>query len=299
MNLLYIAALLPLISLVLLLAAQRREPAPLPAPMQLRARRFTHWLGSLPIYRDSGNAWRAATRRSRRLAHLSRTLQRAGINNPRDQFAVYVSMFIGANLMGTLASVVARAGGHTAWGGTYIGIATTIGFTIAAIIAVRAYADRRQRLIEEEAPTVVQITRMLWRAGLSLPRTFSVLCNELRQLAPETTRELSSALRRIETGDNQEEVLADIAQLTKSDGFREYLVITRQVSQSGGGVDQALSDLYQLLQNRRRTELQEKVSKLSAKMSVVMMSMLFPALLIVLGGPGFIAIGSALSHLGR
>jgi tight adherence protein C len=124
------------------------------------------------------------------------------------------------------------------------------------------------------------------------------LCEELHRLAPEATRELRSALQKIGSGQTQEEALADLATLTTAEGFREYLIITRQISQSGGGVDQALADLYQLLQHRRRTELQEKVSKLSAKMSVVMMLFLFPALLIVLGGPGFIAIGGALAHLG-
>ena len=44
--------------------------------------------------------------------------------------------------------------------------------------------------------------------------------------------------------------------------------------------------LKQLIDDRRLTRLQEYISKLSAKMSVVMMVFLFPALLIVLAGPG-------------
>jgi len=39
------------------------------------------------------------------------------------------------------------------------------------------------------------------------------------------------------------------------------------------------------------------VSKLSAKMSVVMMLFLFPALLIVLGGPGLVSINGAFSTM--
>jgi len=54
--------------------------------------------------------------------------------------------------------------------------------------------------------------------------------------------------------------------------------------------------LKQLLDDRRLTRLQEYISKMSAKMSVVMMVFLFPALLIVLGGPAFIGIARALSH---
>lgn len=59
----------------------------------------------------------------------------------------------------------------------------------------------------------------------------------------------------------------------------------------------SLLALKQLLDDRRLTRIQEFVSKMSAKMSVVMMVFLFPALLIVLGGPAFIGISRALSNL--
>jgi tight adherence protein C len=58
----------------------------------------------------------------------------------------------------------------------------------------------------------------------------------------------------------------------------------------------SLLSLKQLLDDRRLTRLQEYVSKMSAKMSVVMMLFLFPALLIVLAGPGFTAISRAFAN---
>jgi len=58
----------------------------------------------------------------------------------------------------------------------------------------------------------------------------------------------------------------------------------------------SLLALKQLLDDRRLTRLQEYISKMSAKMSVVMMVFLFPALLIVLGGPAMIAISRALNN---
>jgi len=302
--LLYIAALLPMLGLAALFGYYRQsqavdtdETAASPTPNPAGERPFTQRLGELPLYRERGNTWRAARRRSRRIAGLSLTLQRCGIVNPRDQLALFTSVIAGAFFVGATCALwlwmlnrePARIA--TAALGSCFGL---IAFVFAGI---RRHAAQRQLNIERETPTVIQMTRMLWRAGLSLPRTFAVLCEELQQLAPETTRELRRALQKINTGQSQEETLAELAELTTAEGFREYLVITRQVSQSGGAVDQALADLYQLLQNQRRTGLQEKVSKLSAKMSLVMMLLLFPALLIVLGGPGFTAIGAAMSNM--
>lgn len=59
----------------------------------------------------------------------------------------------------------------------------------------------------------------------------------------------------------------------------------------------SLLALKKLLDERRLTNLQEYISKLSGKMSVVMMLFLFPALLIVLAGPGMSAIGRALGGI--
>ncbi|MNC72975.1 hypothetical protein D3C75_1241030 [compost metagenome] len=56
----------------------------------------------------------------------------------------------------------------------------------------------------------------------------------------------------------------------------------------------SLLALKDLLDDRRLTRMQERVSKMSAKMSAVMMVFLFPALLIVLAGPGFSALTRAL-----
>ncbi len=75
--------------------------------------------------------------------------------------------------------------------------------------------------------------------------------------------------------------------------------ILQQLLHQGGGAMKSLQALKQLLDDRRLTRMQEFISKMSAKMSVVMMVFLFPALLIVLAGPGFIAISKAIGHLKR
>lgn len=300
-----IATLLPLLGLLPLFIHMRQmrpaqtEEANIPATTGAEPKRaFSQWLGTLPVYRDRGNSWREARQRSRRIAGISLTLQRCGIGNPRDQLAICMSIAISALLLGVLGGVLAFLLKKPVGDIVGTALAVCVVLIFCALVFVRQYAARRQLAIEQETPTVIQMTRMLWRAGLSLPRTFAVLCDELRQLAPEITRELRSALQKINSGQSQEEALAELAELTTAEGFREYLVITRQVSQSGGAVDQALADLYGLLQNQRRTGLQEKVSKLSAKMSVVMMLFLFPSLLIVLGGPGLISINGAFAQMG-
>ncbi|MNP31181.1 hypothetical protein D3C76_1242910 [compost metagenome] len=78
------------------------------------------------------------------------------------------------------------------------------------------------------------------------------------------------------------------------DEFIDTCVILQQLLVQGSGAMKSLLALKDLLDDRRLTRMQERVSKMSAKMSAVMMVFLFPALLIVLAGPGFSALTRAL-----
>ena len=61
------------------------------------------------------------------------------------------------------------------------------------------------------------------------------------------------------------------------DEFTDTCVILQQLIHQGGGAMKSLLTLKALLDDRRLTRLQEYISKMSAKMSVVMMLFLFPA----------------------
>jgi tight adherence protein C len=120
-----------------------------------------------------------------------------------------------------------------------------------------------------------------------------VLSNEGKQLLPALTHELRLVLARVDSGLELGEELNKATRLLAVDEFTDTCVILQQLIHQGGGAMKSLLTLKQLLDDRRLTRLQEYISKLSAKMSVVMMLFLFPALLIVLAGPGFTALSHA------
>ena len=113
------------------------------------------------------------------------------------------------------------------------------------------------------------------------------------QLLPILTGELRVVLSRVDSGLELNQELDKAASLLAVDEFDDTCVILKQLLQQGGGAMKSLQSLKSLLDDRRLTRMEEYISKMSAKMSVVMMMFLFPALLIVLGGPSFIAIARA------
>ncbi|AKS06591.1 type II secretion system F family protein [Pseudomonas trivialis] len=159
-----------------------------------------------------------------------------------------------------------------------------------------AAAKYRQQAIAKEISTFIPLLRILFESGMAIEQSLRVLGNEAERLLPALTHELRLILARVDSGLELSEELGKTARLLEVDEFTDTCIILQQLIHQGGGAMKSLLALKQLLDDRRLTRLQEYISKMSAKMSVVMMVFLFPALLIVLGGPAFIGIARALNH---
>lgn len=160
-----------------------------------------------------------------------------------------------------------------------------------------AAAKQRQKRLAVEISTFIPLLRILFESGMAVEQSLRVMSIEARELLPELTSELRLVLARVDSGLELGEELSKAVKMLEVDEFTDTCVILQQLIHQGGGAMKSLLALKQLLDDRRLTRMQEYISKLSAKMSVAMMVFLFPALLIVLAGPGFIAISRALVHL--
>ncbi|MEX1667673.1 type II secretion system F family protein [Zhongshania guokunii] len=248
---------------------------------------------------NSKDMWRQLREENTHIASLSQLLRRAGLLNTEQQVNT-----ISITLIAIIGTAICL-GIYTYFNGTpptTILFIITLGFISLVYLAyffLKKIAQSRQEKLNQETLILVQTTRMLWRVGLSLPRTLAIICDQLRNLAPTCSQELQLAVNKIESGQSQEEALYELIGCTNAEGFKEYLIVVRQQAITGGSIDKALDELYRLLQNRRKLDLQEQVNKMSGKMSLVMMLFLFPALLIVVAGPALMSISTAIGNLGQ
>ena len=172
-----------------------------------------------------------------------------------------------------------------------------LGFATGYLLPKRVLASmakRRQEQISQEVSTFIPLLRILFESGMAVEQTLRVMSNEAQQLLPVLTSELRLVLARVDSGLELGEELSKTSLMLSVDEFSDTCAILQQLLYQGGGAMKSLQALKQLLDDRRLTRMQEYISKMSAKMSVVMMVFLFPALLIVLAGPGFIAISKAM-----
>lgn len=176
-------------------------------------------------------------------------------------------------------------------------LALGAGFLLPKRVLVLA-ASKRQRQLVAEISTFIPLLRILFDAGLTVEQSLRVLGEQGRKLMPVLCGELAALLKRVDSGLELGEELQQLATLLDVDELSDCLTILQQLLRQGGGAMNSLAALKKLLDDRRLTGMQEYISKLSGKLSVVMMVFLFPALLIVLAGPGLSAIGRALGSAG-
>lgn len=222
-------------------------------------------------------------------------LDRIGWRRSR-QRSLYAALQVGVPLLMALAAVlvqqVAYPASHTPWLLPMFGLG--IGYLLPKRVLAWA-AARRQRQIAEEVSSFIPLLRILFDSGLAVEQSLRILSSEGRELLPVLSEELRLVLIRVDSGLALAPELEQTAKLLSVDEFSDTCVILQQLLVQGGGAMKSLLALKQLLDDRRLTRLQERISKMSGKMSIVMMVFLFPALLIVLAGPGLTALARAFS----
>jgi tight adherence protein C len=173
-------------------------------------------------------------------------------------------------------------------------VAFVLGF-LSPRYVLRYRAKVRRSALSRETPTAIYLLRMLFDAGLSTEHALRVMHDEGRVLMPNLSEEIAGALQRMDAGHDRADALHEMAEPLDVAELTDTVAILKQVTRYGGNIRESLMKFAQLMEERQQLALREYVNQLSGKMSVVMMIFLFPALLIFLAGPGFLALGRGLA----
>ncbi len=175
-----------------------------------------------------------------------------------------------------------------------------IGFAIGWMLPkwlMQRHVNRRRRGAEEELPLLIDLLRLLQGVGLSVDQSLHVLVGEFRVVMPTLGHELNNAIDLYARGRTREQSLARLASGFDNDDLSAICRLIVQVDKHGGAVQEPLTRFSERLRERRKLELKAKVARLTVKMTGVMVLTLLPALLIVTGGSGFVALLRGLSRV--
>ena len=226
-----------------------------------------------------------------------RLIEKCGYSTLRPQLYFFVARIALAILVPLAAWAYMEAGGSPPNIFVLCG-AFFIGFMGPKWLLRRRASQRRAR-IDHELPLFVDLLRLLQGVGLSLDQTLHIMAEEFGNVLPVLAQELALANRQYAQGRSREHSLNRLGNLYESEQLSGLVSLLVQVDRHGGAVQEPLRMFSDRLREHRRSEMKEKIGKITVKMTVIMICTLLPALIIVTAGPGFLAVMRSVGSMSR
>jgi tight adherence protein C len=219
------------------------------------------------------------------MSRIRRRLSRAGFTNP-SAAVIYAALEV------TLP-VVAGAAALSIFG-------SPRGFMVGSLLAIAAYlvpgllvgriVTRRQMQIRNGLPDALDLIIVCVEAGLSLDQAVLKASEELGLSHPALADELQQVTNEIRAGKPRMEAFRNFAARTKVDDVRALVAMLIQTDRFGTSIAQALRTHADTGRSVRRQRAEERAAKLGVKLVFPLVFCLFPAMYVVMLGPGAIRI---------
>lgn len=160
------------------------------------------------------------------------------------------------------------------------------------------WAGKRRDKVGQELPLFVDLLGLLQSVGLSLDQSLQIIAADFRHVLPVIGAELDAANRQYSQGRTREHAFQRIAHLHDNPHLADLVTLVIQVDRHGGAIQEPIRQFSERLRLQRKTDMKARIGKITVKMTVVMVTTLLPALIVITAGPGFLAIARSVSSMG-
>ena len=157
--------------------------------------------------------------------------------------------------------------------------------------------SRRQKVIRNGLPDALDLFIVCLEAGCSLDQAIVKATDELEIAYPALAEELKLITTEIRAGKPRLEAFKNFAERTRVDDVRALVAMLIQTDRFGTSVGQALRTHADQSRTKRRQDAEERAAKLSVKLVIPLVFLLFPALYVVILGPAWIKIMKVFSQV--
>jgi tight adherence protein C len=159
---------------------------------------------------------------------------------------------------------------------------------VAPTFIVAARANRRKREILRALPDALDLMVVCVEAGLGLNQALQRVAEEIAIVSPTLGEQLGLVNLEIRAGTARDDALRNLANRTDLDDLRSLSTVLIQTERFGTSVAQALRTHSDTLRTKRRQRVEEASAKTAIKMLFPLVFCIFPALFLVILGPGFL-----------
>jgi tight adherence protein C len=149
---------------------------------------------------------------------------------------------------------------------------------------------RRQERLDRALSDIVDLFVICMEAGLSLNATINRVAEEVRGTYKEFSEELAITSAEVRTGIPWDEAFDNLARRTEVQSIKSMVALIIQSDRLGASIATALRNHSEFVRTQRILRAEEKAAKLPIKMIFPLIFCIFPAIIIVVVGPGIIHI---------
>jgi tight adherence protein C len=171
-----------------------------------------------------------------------------------------------------------------------------MGLMVPPLVLDSMIARRRER-IQRSLADAVDLMVACVEAGLSINAAILRVAQELRMTHPDIAQELHLCALEIRAGKPRDEAFRALGERTGVKDMKALVAMLIQTERFGTSIARALRVFADSLRTKRRQRAEEAAAKTTIKLIFPLVFFIFPAILVVLLGPGLIRIMETIGTL--
>jgi tight adherence protein C len=168
---------------------------------------------------------------------------------------------------------------------------------VGPVFVVRYFRLKRQKEIQLALADALDMLVICVEAGLGLNQALLRVAQEIGHVSVAMSRELSLVNAEIRAGAARDQALMSLADRTGLEDVRSLVTMLIQTDRFGTSIARSLRVHSDVLRQKRRQRAEEAAAKTAIKMVFPLVLCIFPALFVVILGPGLIMIYRTLSGM--
>ena len=150
--------------------------------------------------------------------------------------------------------------------------------------------SRRQHRLRRALPDALDLLVICVEAGLGLDQAIMKVSQDLRITHRDLSEEFQLVNLEMRVGKTRIEALHELARRTGLDDIKSLVAMLVQTERFGTSIAQSLRVYSDDMRVRRRQRAEERSAKTSVKMVPALVFFIFPALMVVVLGPGVLTL---------
>lgn len=172
-------------------------------------------------------------------------------------------------------------------------LAFGVGFMLPRFILNRLIANRKLR-ISWGLADALDLMVITMEAGLGLNAAMLKVCEELKPVHPDISKEFELANLEIRVGRERSEALRNLADRTGVEDLNSLVGMLIQADRFGTSIARAVRVYSDSLRTKRRQRAEQAAQKAAFKLLLPLGALLFPTMFIIILGPALLNISDML-----